>query len=108
MNSKKYLRNDSGNNRNYIVIQDTLTTLQNISENKDNEPLYVLGGYIVGATIVRDDIEAIYEQYPLLEIIAELGADLETLENNEDALPVFEEFIYVLGRLKENTSSADS
>ena len=75
-----------------LVIKDILANLEAISQNRNNEPLHVLGGYIVGATIVRDDIEELYRSYPQFEIIAELGADLETLQDDALAKPVFEEF----------------
>lgn len=74
------------------MIQEIITKLEAISANKDNQPLYILGGYIVGATIVRDDIDELYGQYPGLERIAELGAELETIEDTTIALPIFEEF----------------
>lgn len=82
------------------MIQDIITTLENISNNKENQPLYILGGYIVGATLVRDDYEDIITDYPSLEVIAELGAELETLENMEDANPIFEQFQRTLIDLK--------
>lgn len=82
------------------MIQDIITTLENISNNKENQPLYILGGYIVGATLVRDDYEDIIADYPSLEVIAELGAELETLENMEDANPIFEQFQRALIDLK--------
>lgn len=82
------------------MIQDIITTLENISNNKENQPLYILGGYIVGATLVRDDYEDIIADYPSLEVIAELGAELETLENMEDANPIFEQFQCTLIDLK--------
>lgn len=43
----------------------------------------VVGSYIVGATIAKDGIEQVYKEYPILEEIAELGAELETIENDE-------------------------
>ena len=53
-----------------------------ILKNKEKEPLHVLGGYIVGATIVRDDWEEKFQaRYPLLNEIAELGADLEVTDD---------------------------
>lgn len=81
-------------------MQDIIKRLETISSNQNAQPLYVLGGYIVGATLAKDGIEILFEQYPLLEKIAELGADLETLENDELAIPVFEEFQRALLHLK--------
>ncbi len=82
------------------IMQEILTKLDEIASNKNNEPLYVLGGYIVGATIVRDDAEQLFNNYPVLREISELGADLETLTNKSDATPVFDEFKVKLSILK--------
>ncbi len=90
------------------MIQDIITTLENISNNKENQPLYILGGYIVGATLVRDDYEDIIADYPSLEVIAELGAELETLENMEDANPIFEQFQRALIDLKRTVDKNDN
>lgn len=83
------------------MIKEIIQTLDDISANKDNQPLYILGGYIVGATIVRDDIEELYVKYPGLETIADLGADLETLEDEVYALSVFKEFQNALMHFKD-------
>ena len=83
------------------MIQEIIKTLDDISANKDNKPLHVLGGYIVGTTIVREDIDELYEEYPYLEVIADLGADLETLEGDEYAIPVFNQFQNALKHFKE-------
>lgn len=82
------------------MITDIVKTIDDILKNEKNEALYVLGGYIVGATIVKENIEEVYEQYPLLEEIAELGADLEMLEDNTYALPVFQEIQEKFATLK--------
>ena len=89
------------------MIQNIITTLDNISNNTDDKPLYLLGGYIVGATLVRDDIEELREQYPLLEVISELGAELETIENNKEAKPIFDEFQHTLLKLKKSLKKND-
>ncbi len=86
------------------MIRDIIATLENISDNKDNQPLYVLGGYVVGATLVRDDYEEIITEYPAIEAIAELGAELETLENDEYANTVFRQFQHALVDLKLTVS----
>lgn len=83
------------------MIQEIIKTLDDISANKDNQPLYILGGYIVGATIVRDDIDELYIKYPGLEMIADLGADLETLEDDAYAYTVFKKFQNALMHFKE-------
>ena len=87
------------------MIRDIIATLENISNNEDNQPLYTLGGYIVGATLVRDDYEKIIADYPLVESIAELGAELETLENDEYANTVFRQFQHALANLKQTVGS---
>jgi len=83
------------------MIQEIVDRLDAISSNVNNEPLYILGGYIVGTTIVRDDIDELYEKYPKLEYIAELGAELETLEETEFAEPIFKRFQIALKQFKE-------
>lgn len=83
------------------MIQEIIKRLDEISANKDKKPLDIIGGYIVGATIVRDDIEELYKQYPQLETIAELGAELETLEGSIHAASVFKEFQNALIHFKE-------
>lgn len=83
------------------MIGDIIATLENISDNKDNQPLHVLGGYIVGATLVRDDYEKIIVDFPSVEAIAELGAELEMLEDDEYANTVFRQFQHALANLKQ-------
>ena len=83
------------------VIRDIIARLENISDNKDKQPLYVLGGYIVGATLVRGDYEKIITEYPAVETIAELGAELETLEDDEYADTLFRQFQHALVDLKQ-------
>lgn len=82
------------------IMQEILMKLEAIASNKKNEPLYVLGGYIVGATILRDDAEQLFNRYPALRELSELGADLETLTKESDAKPVFKEFKEKLAVLK--------
>lgn len=82
------------------MITEIVKTIDDILKNEKNQPLYVLGGYIVGATIVKDGIEEVYKEYPLLEEIAELGADLETMEDDTYALPVFQEIQEKFAALK--------
>jgi len=85
------------------MIQDIIKTLETIAENIDSQPLHILGGYIVGATIVRDDIDELNSRYPELERIAELGSELETIEDdNEYAASLFQQFQQALIHLKQN------
>lgn len=81
-------------------IQRIAARIEEILANKNNEPLDVLGSYIVGATLVRDDIEPHFKAFPLLEKIAELGADLETLAGSEHAEVVFAEIQDAFASLK--------
>ena len=85
------------------MIQDIIKTLETIAENIDSQPLHILGSYIVGATIVRDDIDELNSRYPELERISELGAELETIEDdNEYAASLFQQFQQALIHLKQN------
>ena len=77
------------------MIRDIIATLENISDNKDNQPLYVLGGYIVGATLVRSDYEKIITEYP----------ELETLEDDEYADTLFRQFQHALVDFKQTIVS---
>ncbi len=87
---------------NTMAMQDIIATLDTIAANKENKPLYILGGYIVGATLVRDDFESLREEHPILDTLSELGAELETIEKDEEALPIFREFQDELHRLKQS------
>lgn len=87
------------------MIQDIVVRLESISKNTNSEPLHILGGYIVGATLARDDFENLSEKYPLLAVISELGADLETLENHQDAITVYNEFQRTLRQLERDINA---
>ena len=72
-----------------------------ILKNKEKEPLHVLGGYIVGATIVRDDWEEKFQaHYPLLNEIAELGADLEVTDDLKRAGEIVKQIQYKFTQLR--------
>ena len=67
----------------------------NILKNKEKEPLRVLGGYIVGATIVRDDWEEKFQaRYPLL------GADLEVTDDLKRAGEIVKQIQYKFTQLQ--------
>lgn len=83
------------------MIQEIINILDEISANKDNKPLDIIGSYIVGATLARDDIEELYKIYPELETIAELGAELETLNGSTHEMSVFEQFQNTLAHFKK-------
>lgn len=73
------------------AVNDVVSRLQEILQNPHDEPIDLLGAYIVGATLARDDIEQHFLLYPLLEEIAELGADLEVLGGSVHAASVLAE-----------------
>lgn len=83
-------------------IQGIIARLDEILQNKNNEPLDQLGSYIVGATLARDDIENHFSKFPELEEVAELGAELETLSGSEYANEVFQKIRITLDSLKQN------
>lgn len=84
--------------------QRIISRLDEILRNDNNDSADQLGSYIVGATLVRDDIEQYYQQYPLLERIAELGADLETLGGTSHADEVLAEIRDTFRVLKQQAS----
>ena len=65
----------------YNSIEDIYNRLKDIIANPKNESLDLLGSYIVGCTFVLDDIKKYFADYPVLEEIAELGAELETIDD---------------------------
>ena len=70
-------------------------------KNKEKKPLCVLGGYIVGATIVRDDWEEKFQaRYPLLNEVAELGADLEVTDDLKRADEIVKQIQYKFTQLR--------
>lgn len=87
------------------AIQEIVTRIDEILINKQSAPAYVIGGYIVGATIARDDYEELSVQYPLLETVAELGAELETLDGNE-AAKILRQIINPFETLKTQVNTA--
>ena len=83
------------------AIVEVVNRIEDILKNPKDEPADTLGSYIVGATLVRDDIEQYFEKYPLLENIAELGADLETQAGTEYAKDILAEIENKFRVLKE-------
>jgi hypothetical protein len=65
---------------NVLLIVNRIQDILDASETTSPE---IIGGYIVGTTIVRDDIDTFYKEYPILEEIAELGAELETARDQD-------------------------
>lgn len=89
----------------YTSIKDIYTRLAEIVENKLNEPLNKLGSYIVGCTIVLDKIDELYKKYPVLEDIAELGAELETISDPAYQTKLFKEIESKIIILKNATTN---
>lgn len=82
-------------------VEKVILRIEEILSNPNDEPLDRLGSYIVGATLVREDIEPIFEACPPLEKIAELGADLETQGGTEYASKIFDEIERLFDELKK-------
>ena len=80
--------------------QKVIVRIEEILQNQEGVPLDATGSHIVGATIVRDNYEQLCEQYPLFSIIAELGADLETLEDHSESKKNLEQIHTHLETLK--------
>ena len=85
-------------------IQGIIARLDEILQNKNDEPLDQLGSYIVGATLARDDIESYFNKFPELEEVAEFGAELETLSGTKYADEVFLKIRLKFDSLKQRTS----
>jgi hypothetical protein len=72
--------------------QIVIDKIKHILQNNKNELLDCLGSYIVGAALARDDWEDVFQDnYPLLDEIAELGAELETTEDTEYSANIIHE-----------------
>jgi len=63
-------------------IEIIISAIDKILHQTGHKSADEIGSYIVGATIVRDDIDDYYKKYPLLEEVAELGAELETIKDS--------------------------
>ena len=80
--------------------QIVIDKIEHILQNNKNEPPDCLGSYIVGATLARNDWEDVFQDnYPLLDEIAELGAELETTEDTEYAANIIHEIKEKLGQI---------
>jgi hypothetical protein len=51
--------------------------LNEIIKNEAQKPLDQVGSYIVGCTLAAEGIERLFESYPTLVKIADIGADME-------------------------------
>jgi hypothetical protein len=88
----------------YSSITDIYNRLVEILENKDNESPERLGSYIVGCTIVLDDIDKYFGKYPILSDIADLGSDLE-INNTESSTTSLAKIKSMLEKLKSSLPS---
>lgn len=86
-------------------ITPIIARLQEILDNAHNNSPDVIGGFIVGATIVRDDIDSLYDQYPDLEEIAEFGAELETVRDIHYANELLRKIRVKLDNLKHQAQN---
>lgn len=82
-------------------IRQIINRLSVILAHSDKTPTNIIGGYIVGATIVRDDIDKYNKKYPLLEVIGELGAELETIKDADYAKRLLERIKIRFNALKD-------
>jgi len=85
-------------------IHQIVGRIDEILLNERNESLDMLGSYVVGETIVQDDYEEIQEEYPLLEKVAELGAELETLKDSKYSIVVYDDMVHTFNQLKSKLS----
>lgn len=81
-------------------IHEIVKGIGDILKEKRGEPIDMLGSRIVGVTIVSEEFEKYYAEYPPLERLAELGAELETLADSKYAEEVLGEIMEELGKLK--------
>jgi hypothetical protein len=75
--------------------------LAKIIENKEKRRPDQVGSLIVGCTLAKDGIEHLFVEYPILEEIAEIGADLEW-----QGKEYFDEYIKILNvKIKDFANS---
>ena len=60
-----------------LSINTVYLRLKEIIKNEAREPLDKVGSYLVGCTLAVEGIESLFESYPTLEEIADIGSDLE-------------------------------
>lgn len=70
-------------------INKVINLIHNIIVNEDKEPLDVLGGKIVGLIGGMENIEIMYDHYPLLEVIANLGSELKFTTDKDQAQRIY-------------------
>lgn len=83
------------------AIHEIVARIDQILLNENNDPIDQLGSYIVGATIIREDYEYYQDKYPILAVVADLGAQLETLKGSEIEQIVFEDLKNNFAHLKQ-------
>jgi len=60
-----------------LSVADTYLRLVEVIRNDSHQTLDKVGSKIVGCTVAVDGIEDLFEKYPALEEIADVGSDLE-------------------------------
>lgn len=60
-----------------LSINTIYLRLNEIVKNEAQESLDRVGSYVVGCTLAVDGIERLFEDYPVLEEIADIGSELE-------------------------------
>ena len=62
---------------NKLSINTVYVSLAEIIKNDARRPLDQVGSYVVGSTMAEVGIDSLFEKYPALEEIAEIGASME-------------------------------
>jgi hypothetical protein len=83
-----------------LSINTVYLRLNEIIKNDVQEPLDRVGSYIVGCTLAIEGIERLFESYPTLEEIADIGSDVE-YQGEE----YFDEYHYKLTKLLEKLAA---
>lgn len=65
------------NDNKRLSIDTVYLSLVEIIKNDARKPLDQVGSYVVGSTMAKEGIDGLFEKYPILEEIAEIGASME-------------------------------
>jgi len=65
-----------------LSIDTVYSSLVEIIKNDAMKPLDQVGSYVVGATMAEASIDSLFDKYPVLEDIAEIGASMEWEDEN--------------------------
>jgi hypothetical protein len=86
-----------------LSIDTIYLKLNEIIKNEALEPLDQVGSYIVGCTLAVEGIERLFESYPTLGEIADIGSDLE-YQGEEYFEEYHRELMKLLERLEAEVS----